>query len=272
MSKPKTGKTMTSSNSGFGKVALVTGGASGIGLSGVSRLAERGFRVAVLDLSEEALGEVAERFGDRVTTFAVDVSDVAALGAVVGKIEDDLGPIEHVFGCAGVARVGETLSVARSDVDLMMRVNFGGVVNLAYTILPRMIERGRGEFGVVASLTGLLAPKKMAAYGATKAAVIGFLDSLRYEAAGTGVTITCVCPEAVATPMANDFFKNPDKRGQALKISITPEQVVAATEKGLARRRFLVMPGVMSKVVWRVQRFLPGLTHAVQSTRLVDLV
>ncbi|WP_433598262.1 SDR family NAD(P)-dependent oxidoreductase [Nocardia sp. CA-135953] len=253
-------------------VALVTGGASGIGLAGVERLAERGFRIAVLDLSDKALSEVADRFGDNVTTFAVDVSDSAALGAVVAKIEDDLGPIDHVLACAGVARVGPTLSVARADVDLMTRVNYGGVVNLVYAVLPRMIERGHGEFAVVASLTGIVAPHKMAAYGATKAAVIGFLESLRYEVDGTGVRLACVCPEAVKTPMAGDFFTNPDKRGRALKMAITPQQVVAATEKGLARGHFLVLPGAVSKGMWRVQRLVPGLTRALQSSNRFDLV
>ncbi|MCX4098610.1 SDR family NAD(P)-dependent oxidoreductase [Nocardia sp. alder85J] len=216
-------------------------------------------------LSEKALLEVANRFGDKVATYAVDVSDLEALSAVVDKIENDLGAIEHVFACAGVARVGPTLSVPRSDVELMTRVNYGGVVNLVYAVLPRMIERHRGEFAVVASLTGIVAPHKMAAYGATKAAVIGFLESLRYEIDGTGVKLACVCPEAVKTPMATDFFENPNKRGRALKTAITPRQVVATTEKGLARGRFLVLPGPVSKGMWRVQRLLPGLTRALQS-------
>lgn len=253
-------------------VALVTGGASGIGLAGVARLAERGYRIAVLDLSEEALASVASRFGEQVATFAVDVSDADALAAVVGKVEDDLGAIEHVFACAGVARVGPTLSVARTDVELMTRVNYLGIVNLVYAVLPRMLDRNRGEFAVVASLTGILPPRKMAAYGATKAAVIGFLEALRYDLKGKAVKLACVCPEAVKTPMADDFFANPAKQAQALKSAITPEQVVGATEKGLARNRFLVLPGTMSKIVWRIQRFVPGLTRAMQSRDSLDLV
>ncbi|MFE9322541.1 SDR family NAD(P)-dependent oxidoreductase [Nocardia sp. NPDC052278] len=264
--------TKNTNNPGTSPVALVTGGASGIGLVGVERLAARGYRIAVLDLSEEALKKVADQFGDRISTFAVDVADADAVAAVVGKVEDELGPIEHVFACAGVARVGPTLSVARADVDLMTRVNYGGIVNLVYAVIPRMLERDRGEFAVVASLTGIVAPRKMAAYGATKAAVIGFLESLRYDIADSAVKLACVCPEAVKTPMATDFFANPDNRGKALKSAITPEQVVVAAEKGLARGRFLVLPGPTSKFAWRIQRYLPRLTRAMQSSNAFDLV
>ncbi|WP_169811514.1 SDR family NAD(P)-dependent oxidoreductase [Nocardia harenae] len=253
-------------------MALVTGGASGIGMAGVRRLAERGYRIAVVDLNETALDAVAAEFGDAVSTFAADVSDHDAVLAVVSKVESELGPIQHVFACAGVARVGSTLSVDRAHVDLMMRVNYGGVVNLVYSVIPRMIERGGGEFAVVASMTGIMAPRKMAAYGATKAAVIGLLDALSYELEGTGVQLACVCPEAVRTPMANDFFVNADKRRRALKTAVTPEQVVAATERGLRRRRFLILPGPVSKVGWRLQRFLPRVTHAMQRSGAADLV
>ncbi|GHE41559.1 SDR family NAD(P)-dependent oxidoreductase [Streptomyces capitiformicae] len=124
-------------------VALLTGGASGIGLADLGRLAEGEYRIAVLDLGKQALGKVAERFADRVATFAVDVSDPDAVAAVVEKAEDEIGPIEHVVACAGIARAGPTLSVARADVDLMTRMNYGGIVDLAYAGLPRMTGAGQ---------------------------------------------------------------------------------------------------------------------------------
>lgn len=253
-------------------VALVTGGASGIGLAGVDRLVARGFHVAVLDLSAEALAAVADRYDGSVTTYPVDVSDADAIAAVVDKVEAEHGPVEHVFASAGIARVGPTLSVVRADVDLMMRVNYGGIVNVAYAVLPRMVERNRGEFAVVASLTGIVPPRKMAAYGATKAAVIQFLESLRYDLVGSAVKVTCVCPEAVRTPMAEDFFADPGNRAKADRTSITPEQVVAATEKGLAKGTFLVLPGTASRIFFRAQRFLPRLTRSVQTNDRFDFV
>lgn len=251
-------------------VALVTGGASGIGLAATRRLVGRGFHVAVLDVSDAGLSAVAQEYGGSVSTHHVDVSDFASLAEVVEKLEANEGPIEHVFGCAGIARVGNTLDERLEDVDLMMRVNFRGVVSLVHAALPPMLRRGRGEFAIVASATGLVAPRKMAAYGATKAAVIGYLSSLRYDIQGSGVKLACICPAAVATPMAEDFFADPEKR--ALSMAMRPEVVVKATENGLKRGRFLVLPGPVSKVGPWMARLSPRLIYAFQRSSRFDLV
>ena len=201
-----------------------------------------------------------------IHTFAVDVSDRNADATTVAEIESTLGPIEHALACAGIARVGPTLKVKHDDVDLMMRVNYGGVVNLIDAVLPRMLQRRRGELAVLASATGLIAPRKMAAYGATKAAVIGYLQSLRYEVDGSGVKLACVCPAAVATPMAEDFIADPAKRKRSMAIS--PKVIVAAMEQGLHRGTFLVIPGVMSKGSVALQRFAPGIARRLQRSEV----
>jgi short-subunit dehydrogenase len=250
------------------RIALVTGGASGIGLAATRRLVERGFRVAVLDVAKHNLDTVAEELGAAVMTFNTDVGDRRALAETVRQIEA-VGPIEHVLGSAGIARVGVTLSVAESDLELMMRVNYFGVVNLVDVVFPLMLERGRGEFAILASATGLVPPKKMAGYGATKAAVINYLVSLNHEHGGKGVTIGIVCPAAVATPMAKDFFADPKKRKKSM--ATTPEKIVAAIEKGLARRKLMILPG-LAKPAALAERINPALMRKVQSGRLGDLV
>src|SRR5690349_12568919 len=130
-------------------IALVTGGASGIGLAATRRLVERGYRVAVIDVAKDNLDAVAAEFGDAVTTFATDVGDRSALAETVRQIEA-MGPIEHVLGSAGIARVGATLDLAEADLELMMRVNYFGVVNLVDVVFPLMLARGRGEFAILA--------------------------------------------------------------------------------------------------------------------------
>jgi short-subunit dehydrogenase len=249
-------------------IALVTGGASGIGLAATRRLVERGFRVAVLDVAKDNLDAVATELGDAVLPFSTDVGDRAALAETVRQIEA-IGPIEHVLGSAGIARVGATLNVAESDLELMMRVNYFGVVNLVATVFPLMLARGRGEFAILASATGLVAPKKMAGYGATKAAVINYLVSLHHEYQDSGVTIGIVCPAAVATPMAVDFFADPKKRKKSMATS--PEKIVAAIEKGLARKKLMILPG-LAKPAALAERINPALMRRVQRGRLGDLV
>ena len=141
-----------------------------------------------------------------------------------------------------------------------------------YALIPRMIVRGSGEFAAVASLTGLVYPRKMAGYGASKSAVINYLASLRYELEGTGVRLSCAFPETVCTPMTTDFFVDPGERARAERSAITPERVVRALENGLARKRFLVVPGAVSKVFWRAERFAPALTRAIQGFDKLDFV
>jgi len=250
--------------------ALVTGGASGIGLVAVGRLVERGFHVAALDLSEEALAKVEAAHPGKVTAYPVDVSETKAVSDVIDLVEKAHGPLAHVLACAGIARVGLTLEVDRADVDLMMRVNYGGVVNIVYAVLPRMLGRRSGELVVLASATGILAPRKMAGYGASKAAVISFMESLAYDVDGAGVTLAVVCPEAVSTPMAADFFADPEKRKRSM--AITPETVVAAMERGVAKKRFLILPGPVSRGTRLATRFAPGLMRQIQRSSRFDLV
>ena len=250
-------------------IARVTGGASGIGLAATRRLVQRGYRVAGLDGAKQNLDAVVEEFGHAVMPYNPDVGDRAALAETVRQIEA-VGPIEHVLGSAGIARVGPTLEVSQADVELMVRVNFFGVVNLVDTVFPLMLARGRGEFAILASATGLVPPKKMAAYGATKAAVINYLVSLHHEHGNEGVTIGIVCPAAVATPMANDFFADPRKRKRSM--ATTPEKIVAAIEKGLAHKKLMIVPGAVAKGGAIAERISPAIMRKVQNPRLADLV
>lgn len=250
------------------RIALVTGGASGIGLAATRRLVQRGYRVAIIDVAKQNLDVMAEEFGASVITFSTDVGDREALRATVREVER-LGPIEHVLSSAGIARVGPTFSVSESDVELMMRVNYFGVVNLVDVVLPLMLGRGRGEFAVLASATGFVPPKKMAGYGATKAAVINYLVSVHHEPGNKGVTMGIVCPAAVATPMAKEFFADPKKRKKSM--ATTPEKIVAAIEKGLARKRLIILPGLARSAALG-ERFSPALMRRVQRGKLGDLV
>lgn len=253
-----------------GGVALVTGGASGIGLAAARRLLERGYQVAVADVNADALDRAAAELGAAATTYVVDVRDRAAVAALVKAVEDGLGPIEHVLGCAGIARVGATLDVDPAAVELMMNTNFFGVVNLVYSALPLMVARGRGEFAVISSITAVVPPRRMAGYGASKAAVLSLMESLRDECAGSGVRFACVCPAAVATPMATDFFPDPAKRARSM--AIPPQRVVAALEKGLRHRNtFRIYPDPMARALAVTSRYAPRLPRLIQRSKFGDL-
>jgi 2-hydroxycyclohexanecarboxyl-CoA dehydrogenase len=176
-------------------VALVTGGASGIGAAVVNVLNQRGYTVGCLDLNGSAPG--AEH------TVAVDVSDSSAVADALIEVRDRLGPISAVVTSAGYY---EMLPVAEISTDAwrrMLRVHLGGLVNVARATLPDLLER-RGALVAVASELAIGGGDGDAHYAAAKGAIIGFVRSLAAEVAGRGVRINCVAPGPTDTPLLAD--------------------------------------------------------------------
>jgi 2-hydroxycyclohexanecarboxyl-CoA dehydrogenase len=174
------------------RVAVVTGGASGIGRAVVEELTGRGWDVASLDLQVATAGAHSVR---------VDVTDTAAVEQAVREVEDRLGP---VGACVSVAGHYEMLPV--SDISLerwqrMLRVHVGGLVNLARATLPGMLERGHGSVVAIASELAVGGGAEDAHYAAAKGAVLGVVRSLAAEAAPHGVRVNAVAPGPTDTPL-----------------------------------------------------------------------
>ena len=176
-------------------VALVTGGASGIGAAAVEALAGRGFVVGCLDLSPAIVGP------DHAV--AVDVSDTAAVDAAVAQIRDRLGPISAVVTSAGYYEMAPVAEISADAWRRMLRVHLGGLVNVARATLPDLIEQ-RGTLVAVASELAVGGGDGDAHYAAAKGAILGFVRSLAVEVAGRGVRINCVAPGPTDTPLLAD--------------------------------------------------------------------
>jgi 3-oxoacyl-[acyl-carrier protein] reductase len=177
-----------------GRVALVTGGASGIGAAVASRLVAEGARVASLDL------QAAET--DGVLALAGDVSRSAAVDAAVGQVEVELGPIDVLVCSAGVP--GESLpSMQISDEEWrrVLGINADGVFYCNRAVAPGMVERGYGRIVNLASIAGKEGNPMAAAYSASKAAVIGMTKAIGKDLARTGVLVNCVAPAVIETPI-----------------------------------------------------------------------
>jgi 2-hydroxycyclohexanecarboxyl-CoA dehydrogenase len=173
-------------------VALVTGGASGIGAAVVETLAGRGFVVGCLDLSPAIVGPDY--------AVAVDVSDAAAVDAAVAQIRDRLGPISAVVTSAGYYEMAPVAEISADAWRRMLRVHLGGLVNVARATLPDLIEQ-RGALVAVASELAVGGGDGDAHYAAAKGAILGFIRSLAVEVAGRGVRINCVAPGPTDTPL-----------------------------------------------------------------------
>jgi short-subunit dehydrogenase len=154
--------------------------------------------------------------------------------------------------------LGLLVEQAPAQIHKIMAINYGGLVNVAHAALPRLLARGRGEFVSYASLAGLMPTIYMGAYNASKFAVVAFTEVLYNENYGRGVKFACVCPPPVATPLlqqARDTIWPP-----LLDISppITAEAVVEAVERGLVKGTFWIFPGPLTRLFWRLRRWMPG--------------
>jgi NAD(P)-dependent dehydrogenase (short-subunit alcohol dehydrogenase family) len=189
-------------------VAVVTGGGHGIGRALCRRLAADKFKVIVVDVDGQAAGIVAEEVGG--IAHSIDVSDEAAMAALVDNIESDVGPIEMFVSNAGVAfGDGDAGAVSAEGGlnpiddrwDACWRVNVMAHVFAARAVVPRMLERGTGQLINIASAAGLLSQIGDAAYSATKHAAVGFAEALAIDYGDRGIRVSVVCPQAVATRM-----------------------------------------------------------------------
>lgn len=178
-----------------GRVALVTGAGGGIGAAVVAALAERGARVVGTDLVAGD-GEVR----------ALDVTDSAAVEALVDDVERTFGAIELAVNVAGILRVGDVVDMDDADWAAMFAVNTNGVFHVARAAARRMVGRGRGSIVTVGSNAAGVPRAGMAAYAASKAATSMFMKCLGLEVAGRGVRCNTVAPGSTLTGMQRDMW------------------------------------------------------------------
>lgn len=185
-----------------GRKAIVTGGASGIGLGVATRLASEGAQVAIWDMSPGALSEAHDRIGSSVTGIRVDITDPEGVHEAREETLSALGGIDILVACAGIT--GPNTTTWEYPIDAWRKVidvNLNGLFYCNRAIVPAMLEGGYGRIVNVASVAGKEGNPNASAYSASKAAVIGLTKSLGKELAKNNITVNCVTPAAVRTPI-----------------------------------------------------------------------
>jgi NAD(P)-dependent dehydrogenase (short-subunit alcohol dehydrogenase family) len=222
------------------KVAIVTGGASGIGRALAHRFAEEGARgVVVADLDGDGAESVAAEIGEAAFAFACDVADPAHADTLIGAAESAYGAVDLFCANAGVA-VGADLA-APADWDLAFGVNVRAHISAAERLLPGWLERGSGYFLTTASAAGLVTQIGSAPYAVTKHAAVAFAEWLSITYGDRGVGVSCLCPMGVKTAMTagdNVALRTVAAAGEMLE----PEAVADVVVEGLRAERFLILP------------------------------
>lgn len=219
-----------------GKIAVVTGGAGGIGRALAERFAQEGAKaVAVADVQEAALGAVADEIGGLAVP--CDVTREADIQRLVREAESAFGPIDIFCSNAGIARMGgedtdDALWQQNWDLHVMAHVY------AARALAPGMAARGSGYFVNTASAAGLLSHVQSATYSVTKHAAVAFAEWLSIAYGDRGVRVSVLCPQAVRTAMIRGL----EEDVASLDGVLEPEQVAGSVIEAMEREDFLILP------------------------------
>lgn len=262
-----------------GKVAAITGAASGMGRSLAVMLAQRGCEVAVSDVDERGLAETvaqASAAGVKVTSRRLDVSSGDDVRAWAAEVVRDHGRVNLVFNNAGISYGATVADADEADFRRVIDVDFWGVVNGTRAFLPHLEASGDGHVVNVSSVFGIIAFPGQAAYNAAKFAVRGFTESLRIELEllGSTVSATCVHPGGVKTNIARSSRLHPSivKLGIRMEdatqefekmFKLTADEAAEIILRGVARNARRVLVGSDARGLDLLQRWLPGSYHGL---------
>ena len=211
-----------------GKVAVVTGAASGIGLAISERFLAEGMSVVMADIESEVLHEEANRLlatGAAVTAVVCDVSDAEQVAALRDAAVAAYGAVHVLCNNAGVASGGSTWRTKPAVWDWIVGVDLLGVAYGVNAFVPLMIEQGEGHIVNTASEAGICATPMLGAYHAAKYGVVGLSEALVMELAGTGVGVSCLCPELVRTKIFESTRNAPAHLGLRKPESVSMEML-----------------------------------------------
>lgn len=180
-------------------VAVVTGGARGIGRAIATALSRSGFHVVVADIDEKGAIEAAAEISG--SGMRLDVTDGAAFRALVAHVEEQVGAIDVLVNNAGIMPIGPLLEFSDDSIDRALSINLMGAINGTRAVLPQMVARRKGHVFNVASIAGRVAVPGGSIYSASKFGVVGFTDGVREEFHPQGVKVTAVLPSFTKTEL-----------------------------------------------------------------------
>jgi NAD(P)-dependent dehydrogenase (short-subunit alcohol dehydrogenase family) len=268
-----------------GKVALVTGGARGLGLALARELGRVGARVAICARDEAELVRASDELlgaGIEVLALTCDVTDHDQVEGMLAQVREHLGPVDVLINNAGTIQVGPMEEMATADYDHALRVHFWGPLFTSLGVVPDMRRRGSGRIVNIASVGGKLSVPHLLPYSASKFALVGFSKGLRGALVGDRVYVTTVCPGLMRTGSPRNASFKGRHRAEYAWFSIADALPIMSMSARAAARRILdacihgdaelvmpmpvdlavkldaLMPGAGAAVMSLVERLLPG--------------
>ncbi len=247
----------------FGKKALITGAASGIGREISLKLAAEGVDVFLLDIDESGLADVAETallLGSQVISQQCDLTDSQQISNAIQVVLDAWGHIDIVINNAGVAFYGPTHTMSAEQWDWLLAINLLAPIQITRELLPVLIERPEAHIVNVSSICGIVPGSRFNAYQVSKFGLLGFSEALRAEYGRQGLGVSAICPGPVWTPL---FESAPcGHAGKTTPVPprwacSSPEQVAEKMLYAIYRDKGLCLVGWVAYILYYLRRIAP---------------
>ncbi len=267
-----------------GKVAIITGGASGIGRALGDELCRRGAVVVLADRDgpgAERAADAMRSAGGRASAVTLDVTDADRFADVVDQVLAEHGVVDYLYNNAGIAIMGEASDHDLDDWNRTLDINLRGVIHGVHAVYPVMQRQGHGHIVNIASVAGLAPMVNEIAYVTAKHGVVGLSTTLRAEAAAYGVKVSVVCPGFIDTPILYENldiknskveFQSREETKKAVRFKVMP--VTTAARKivdGVARNRPIIVITGHAQLLWRAYRLWPTTVIAFMRFFMGDL-
>jgi len=252
------------------RVAIVTGGASGIGREVCRVLGESGSTLVVADIDEqgaEATAEAVRGKGGRARAARLDVTRAEAVESLVEETAAVDGRLDFMFNNAGINIAGEVRDLLPEHWQRVLDVNLMGVIHGTTAAYPLMVRQGFGHIVNTASLCGIIPVPLEAPYALTKHAVVGLSTSLRAEGAGLGVKVSVFCPGVIETPLLENSTMINSTMAEVLDMSplgrMNVRDGVRDLLRGVAKNRAMIVCPLSSRIAWWYYRMSPALVDLI---------
>lgn len=264
-----------------GKLALITGGSSGIGYALANQLVEAGGSVILLARSQEKLDEAKTSLSSQLSqpdqlihAIPADVTDVESLSAAIEDMAKTIGIPDFIFNCAGVALPGYVEQLKLEVFKWTMDIDYHGTVNVIKLLLPHLLQRGSGHIINFSSMAGVIGTFGYSAYSGAKFAVRGFSDVIRSELTPKNIRVSIVYPPDTDTPQL--AFENQFKPYETRELAGSDKPISAAavareTLKSVSRGKYAIVPGAEAKLLYFLGTRLGNWVYPVMDRLLAGI-